>query len=131
MDSQFPIVAPLQVKANGFEEALTDSMRGLATDMFLYRYYCDKSSSNNNEPLYQSGVIRTNCLDCLDRTNAFQWYMCWTWIMRFLQERGLDMFLIPGFKRSGTAAVDCVRQSLHNKNNTVGIVTTYLSQCVI
>ena len=23
----------------------------------------------------QQGVIRANCLDCLDRTNVFQWYL--------------------------------------------------------
>ncbi|KAH8740122.1 phosphatidylinositol phosphate phosphatase [Cryptosporidium ryanae] len=29
----------------------------------------------------QKGVIRTNCLDCLDRTNALQWYVAWTWFV--------------------------------------------------
>ncbi|KAH8582798.1 endonuclease exonuclease phosphatase family [Cryptosporidium sp. chipmunk genotype I] len=29
----------------------------------------------------QKGVIRTNCLDCLDRTNALQWYIAWTWFV--------------------------------------------------
>ncbi|KAJ1604441.1 putative phosphatidylinositol phosphate phosphatase [Cryptosporidium canis] len=29
----------------------------------------------------QKGVLRTNCLDCLDRTNALQWYVAWTWFV--------------------------------------------------
>ncbi|KAH7650182.1 phosphatidylinositol phosphate phosphatase [Cryptosporidium bovis] len=41
---------------------------------------------NPNDNLFvilerQKGIIRTNCLDCLDRTNALQWYIAWTWFV--------------------------------------------------
>lgn len=29
--------------------------------------------SNNNDARFQSGVLRTNCIDCLDRTNVAQY----------------------------------------------------------
>lgn len=40
------------------------------TGMFL----CMNSSRSNNEQSleFQNGVIRANCVDCLDRTNSFQ-----------------------------------------------------------
>ncbi|SJK86373.1 inositol-1,4,5-trisphosphate 5-phosphatase [Babesia microti strain RI] len=33
----------------------------------------------------QKGCIRVNCLDCLDRTNAFQWCYGWVWLIRILE----------------------------------------------
>jgi len=32
-----------------------------------------KDSFNGSEPRFQSGVLRTNCIDCLDRTNVAQY----------------------------------------------------------
>lgn len=32
-----------------------------------------KDSSSGQAPQYQSGVLRTNCIDCLDRTNVAQY----------------------------------------------------------
>jgi len=32
---------------------------------------------------WQSGVLRTNCLDCLDRTNVVQFYVAWSWLRTF------------------------------------------------
>lgn len=43
----------------------------------------------------QMGVLRTNCLDCLDRTNVFQWFFCWFWLKQLLRQNRLDDFLIP------------------------------------
>lgn len=38
---------------------------------------CDKANLKqqwmDNSPCYQSGVLRTNCIDCLDRTNVAQY----------------------------------------------------------
>eukprot|EP00915_Cephaloidophora_sp_WS-2016_P000802 GHVH01001067.1.p1 GENE.GHVH01001067.1~~GHVH01001067.1.p1 ORF type:complete len:823 (+),score=97.77 GHVH01001067.1:238-2706(+) len=36
----------------------------------------------------QMGVARTNCLDCLDRTNAFQYWFGWMFLRSFLISRG-------------------------------------------
>merc|ERR1719491_1607219 len=32
---------------------------------------------------WQAGVLRTNCLDCLDRTNVVQFYMTWAWLRKW------------------------------------------------
>lgn len=32
-----------------------------------------KDNNSVEAPLYQSGVLRTNCIDCLDRTNVAQY----------------------------------------------------------
>lgn len=32
-----------------------------------------KYNNSNKGPLFQSGVLRTNCIDCLDRTNVAQY----------------------------------------------------------
>lgn len=32
-----------------------------------------KYNNTNNGPQFQSGVLRTNCIDCLDRTNVAQY----------------------------------------------------------
>eukprot|EP00928_Gymnodinium_smaydae_P098114 TRINITY_DN9049_c0_g4_i1.p1 TRINITY_DN9049_c0_g4~~TRINITY_DN9049_c0_g4_i1.p1 ORF type:complete len:794 (+),score=119.69 TRINITY_DN9049_c0_g4_i1:370-2751(+) len=36
----------------------------------------------------QQGVIRTNCFDCLDRTNLFQYQLAWEWLLRYCQAQG-------------------------------------------
>ncbi|PFH32959.1 hypothetical protein BESB_081580 [Besnoitia besnoiti] len=48
----------------------------------------------------QQGVLRTNCLDCLDRTNVFQWYFCWFWIVQHLRANHFDTFLQPVKRRN-------------------------------
>ncbi len=63
-----------QVKLN--KKLFIDKIRTLAyfalmrTGMFL----CMGSSSSSYEQYlqFQNGVIRANCVDCLDRTNSFQ-----------------------------------------------------------
>ena len=34
---------------------------------------CQNDGKDRKEPRYQSGVLRTNCIDCLDRTNVAQY----------------------------------------------------------
>lgn len=41
----------------------------------------------------QRGVIRTNCLDCLDRTNAMQLMVGWVWLASMLDPDGLSNLL--------------------------------------
>ncbi|PHJ16349.1 endonuclease exonuclease phosphatase domain-containing protein [Cystoisospora suis] len=48
----------------------------------------------------QRGVLRTNCLDCLDRTNVFQWYFCWFWLNQHLRANHFDSFLLPVKRRN-------------------------------
>ena len=39
---------------------------------------------------YQKGTIRTNCLDCLDRTNIIQMRICWIILEIFFKKLNLD-----------------------------------------
>ena len=45
--------------------------------IFFYHKYeisvSGKSSSTNVQGLKQTGLVRTNCVDCLDRTNTAQY----------------------------------------------------------
>eukprot|EP00923_Selenidium_pygospionis_P032156 GHVN01056810.1.p1 GENE.GHVN01056810.1~~GHVN01056810.1.p1 ORF type:complete len:1948 (-),score=268.81 GHVN01056810.1:549-6392(-) len=54
----------------------------------------------------QMGVLRTNCLDCLDRTNAFQWYVAWAWIQQLLASRGMSDALGQCHRQSICVASD-------------------------
>ena len=47
------------------------------------------ASRDNTTTHYQSGVLRTNCVDCLDRTNVAQYVMGITFIPIALVELGL------------------------------------------
>lgn len=41
-------------------------------------------NTGSSEPRrWQRGVLRTNCLDCLDRTNVVQFYVAWAWLRAF------------------------------------------------
>ena len=33
----------------------------------------------------QTGVVRTNCFDCLDRTNILQYQLAWRWLLRLCE----------------------------------------------
>lgn len=37
------------------------------------KYNHNNNNNNSNDPQFQSGVLRTNCIDCLDRTNVAQY----------------------------------------------------------
>eukprot|EP00927_Polykrikos_kofoidii_P077100 TRINITY_DN74086_c0_g1_i1.p1 TRINITY_DN74086_c0_g1~~TRINITY_DN74086_c0_g1_i1.p1 ORF type:complete len:1190 (+),score=209.24 TRINITY_DN74086_c0_g1_i1:163-3732(+) len=58
---------------------------------------------------WQAGVLRTNCLDCLDRTNVVQFYVAWFWLRNFFRSRvALQPFLeaSPECPAVSTAAGD-------------------------
>ena len=63
--------------------------------------YLDTTSeslaASDSEPwLCQTGVLRTNCLDCLDRTNVVQFYVAWDWLHKFcLKHEALRGLLAP------------------------------------
>ncbi|EDO07509.1 endonuclease/exonuclease/phosphatase family protein [Babesia bovis T2Bo] len=44
-------------------------------------------------PGIQSGVLRVNCLDCLDRTNAMQLMVAWVWLANVLDPSGASNML--------------------------------------
>lgn len=45
---------------------------------------------------WQAGVLRTSCLDCLDRTNVVQFFVTWSWLRAFCQKyRALHGLMEP------------------------------------
>lgn len=38
-------------------------------------FFCTGFHGQEGEPKMQSGVLRTNCIDCLDRTNIAQFFL--------------------------------------------------------
>ncbi|XP_053991917.1 uncharacterized protein LOC128883508 [Hylaeus volcanicus] len=105
-----------QIKLYGFEEALTRFVNFLRPQLKKIKYYSEKSSTSDASNIqYQEGCLRTNCLDCLDRTNAFQWFICWDWIHQYLVERNLGHFLQPAIL--GTQ-FDCVQKENNDSLST-------------
>ncbi|KAH0483056.1 MAG: uncharacterized protein KVP18_003339 [Porospora cf. gigantea A] len=108
-----------QVKAKGLEGALETLYRSEFTQQALYA-----SGAFVERPLWtsgdtfqcQAGVIRTNCLDCLDRTNALQMYVAFWWLSAYLGERGLkNICVAPAMKM-----MEVQGTPLKVKNSVVG-----------
>ncbi|KAL8272502.1 hypothetical protein Esti_003625 [Eimeria stiedai] len=88
----------LQTRSKAYEAALVDfvqeSLLPLASVIGCFCGPCDAAGGAAVGRM-QQGVIRTNCLDCLDRTNVFQWYYSWFWLTQLLRECRYDAFLLP------------------------------------
>lgn len=129
-----------QVKSKGFESALEGLFKSDPMQQALYA-----SGAFVERPLwtsgatmqFQSGIIRTNCLDCLDRTNALQMYVAFWWVSAFLAERGLkticSMPSVRSFELQGSPAM--VRRELAEEKVTDDVIFCYFggqeSQCVV
>lgn len=51
----------------------------------------------------QQGVLRTNCFDCLDRSNAFQYQVAWEWLYDYCAAQpGLRAFIESGTSPTAT-----------------------------
>ncbi|KAK2197717.1 bifunctional Endonuclease-exonuclease-phosphatase superfamily/Endonuclease-exonuclease-phosphatase/SAC domain/Inositol polyphosphate-related phosphatase [Babesia duncani] len=82
---------------------------------------------------YQRGIVRTNCLDCLDRTNVMQWTISWVWLLGLLQLHDLplgdinmeDCILFTELRSLWCAHGDAI--SLHYAG-TPSIFTTHIKQ---
>ncbi|SCM19963.1 inositol-phosphate phosphatase, putative [Plasmodium chabaudi adami] len=66
----------------------------------MHRKSTDSSSQSNESYIFQDGIFRTNCLDCLDRTNVFQYYYSLFFILYILNVSKNDNFLNPVKKSS-------------------------------
>lgn len=60
---------------NGRYQSVTELIKGLKEYFGCYKFY---SQTSSRVECTQKGVVRTNCLDCLDRTNVVQCYIGWT-----------------------------------------------------
>ncbi|CAA9986124.1 inositol-phosphate phosphatase, putative [Plasmodium knowlesi strain H] len=103
----------ISVKNKSFEDAMNDFInKVLLKEIKNVSFFMEtsktviqdgantnNSSSNNvtqNHPcVFQNGVFRTNCLDCLDRTNVFQYYYTLFFILYVLHVSKNDIFLKP------------------------------------
>ncbi|KAJ1666218.1 Inositol-1,4,5-trisphosphate 5-phosphatase 1 [Coemansia sp. RSA 1813] len=85
--------------------------------MASFKYYLEENESGIALSL-QQGVHRTNCIDCLDRTNVVQSVISRSLVAEFLQQSGL----IPG----GTvpAAVDGVGRLWGDNGNAISRLYT-------
>ena len=63
--------------SRSLDESLTPLMDALRPDIFHFGYFSDRLEPSSQ----QLGIFRTNCLDCLDRTNAVQMQIAWDSIM--------------------------------------------------
>ncbi|PVV03606.1 hypothetical protein BB560_001905 [Smittium megazygosporum] len=56
----------------------------------LPKFGCFRIESGNSPSLsLQTGIIRTNCVDCLDRTNVLQAKVAFIWIEKELKKHGI------------------------------------------
>lgn len=62
----------------------------------------------------QKGVMRTNCLDCLDRTNVMQSYIAWAVLVQQFELLGLD--LPNSIESSGNTSIGRVFKNLWADN---------------
>ncbi|SBT30751.1 inositol-phosphate phosphatase, putative [Plasmodium ovale wallikeri] len=79
---------------------------------------CIGSSATGECSALQNGVFRTNCLDCLDRTNVFQYYYTLFFILYVLHVSKNDIFLRP-VKKSHLCFYKNVNSIFNSKNVTV------------
>ena len=64
------------MKAKAYETALGELVqRELLSAAASIGFFCCpcEVAGGAAEGRRQEGILRTNCLDCLDRTNVFQW----------------------------------------------------------
>ncbi|ANQ05787.1 Inositol phosphatase [Plasmodium coatneyi] len=103
----------ISVKNKSFEDAMNDFInKVLLREIKNVSFFMEtsksvnqdgantNSSSNNNVEqdhpcVFQNGVFRTNCLDCLDRTNVFQYYYTLFFMLYVLHVSKNDIFLKP------------------------------------
>jgi len=79
LERQFDLVTPKNAKYTYFDFhyetrgdnfiALNELMASLGSLVTKFNYFCEERVSLKVVGL-QKGVLRTNCLDCLDRTNV-------------------------------------------------------------
>jgi hypothetical protein len=62
------------------EESLIPLMDALRPYIFHFGYFEDRPGCTIDD-VKQDGILRTNCLDCLDRTNAVQMQIAWESVM--------------------------------------------------
>ena len=93
LDIQFDFHA--ETRGGGYEAAsMVKHLVQREADSFVY-FLCDdpapgekSSASKATVVMQQEGIFRTNCLDCLDRTNLIQTILSQMAVELFLQQRG-------------------------------------------
>ncbi|OMJ70418.1 hypothetical protein SteCoe_31601 [Stentor coeruleus] len=70
-------------KGNRFSN-ITGFLYSVLQDFIVYYMYYNEIAGQEN--LRQKGVMRTNCLDCLDRTNVMQSYIGWSVLVQQMEQ---------------------------------------------
>lgn len=89
------------------------------------QYYCYYSSDGSK----QQGVIRTNCLDCLDRTNVVQSSISWDVLMNMLRKVNMDYVIkqdasfVRAFKLQWADNGDYLSYQYTGTGSTISAVT--------
>jgi phosphatidylinositol-bisphosphatase len=89
------------------------------------QYYCYYSSDGSK----QQGVIRTNCLDCLDRTNVVQSSISWDVLMNMLRKVNKDYVIkqdasfVRAFKLQWADNGDYLSYQYTGTGSTISAVT--------
>ncbi|KAF2763620.1 DNase I-like protein [Teratosphaeria nubilosa] len=92
----------MEPSAMAFEYFLTEQVRET-----IQREGRNTSIVGDNVVLTQAGVFRTNCLDCLDRTNLIQTIISQSAIEIFLRRQGERTPTSDFWARHGTLWADC------------------------
>lgn len=76
-------------RVSGDEGQFDRELDSLANDLagHLQRFGFLDATSNVAIGSRQTGVIRTNCFDCLDRTNVLQYQLVWRWLSLYCSHR--------------------------------------------
>ncbi|KAJ2550814.1 Inositol-1,4,5-trisphosphate 5-phosphatase 1 [Coemansia sp. RSA 1933] len=101
----------------GHFERVTSLIGQIHSLMASFKYYLEENESGIALSL-QQGVHRTNCIDCLDRTNVVQSVISRNLIVEFLQQSGM----VPGGTIS--AAVDGIGRLWADNGNAISQLYT-------
>jgi len=106
-----------QVKSQHYETINSTLINDLRKTLANFGYYVEEYGQQPNITQIQDGVIRTNCLDCLDRTNVVQSRVAIQVLKFQLKSVGINNLAIIGEDVSGTPYVGSVHPFIDNVKN--------------
>lgn len=95
-----------------------DTLEEMAEDILKVTGFFHNGGFEDEEPMVQNGVCRTNCIDCLDRTNAAQFVVgkrALGWQLKALGIISIDRL------EYDTDVVDLFTHMFHNHGDTIAV----------
>lgn len=109
---------------SGRYQSIIDLIKGLKEYFNCYKFY---SQSSTRVECTQKGVMRTNCLDCLDRTNVVQCYIGWTVLSQILafspNFESVDQPIVQIFKNQWADNGDMLSLQYTGTSSTISSIT--------